>query len=72
MDPHPPCHEGGPPLTLHPGPEHVRAKLTRDLTRRAAPVNTIKIHKFPEIIVTVGNLTRFHGTSVKWQLNLTG
>lgn len=53
--------KGGLHLTLHPGPEHVRAKLTRDLTRRAAPANTIKLHKFPEIIVTVGNLTRFHG-----------
>lgn len=48
--------------SLCPGPEHVKAKeLTRHLTRRAALANTIKLHKSPEIIVTMGNLTRFHG-----------
>ena len=48
--------------SLHPGPEHARAKeLTRDLTKRAAPANTINLHKSPEIIVTMDNLTRSHG-----------
>jgi hypothetical protein len=46
----------------YPGPEHVRPKeLKRDLTRRRALAHTIKLHKSPEIIVTMGNLTRFHG-----------
>lgn len=71
---------GHPPLTVkevpfdtslrsqYPGLEHVRPKeLARDLTGRGALDNTIKLHKSPEVVATMGNLTRCHGDCWRWQ-----